>query len=669
MPLSPDPSDPQHTPSSGPNIPDASQDKNLSKKITIEELLEAELRSDIDQALTDALVNAAPAVIDLSMLIKPRLINAGVNYHELDQRIIDNIERVVWNRLAIVNPLYIQAVKSGQARLDTIYVNGNRITKLSSDMVGKIVSIVGVTRDIAERVVAAEILYRCQGCGSEKTAKADDPTPKCTSRTCTAMGQKMAQVDIARESHEVSFMLKISDGQIICRGEKRRVCDINHDKWYIMPGIECEVTGIIKRAAKKTKEVEYWIEVLGARILHIDEKMSEPLQTLDDVRRCFPQIVGEDGSILLSILAMASRNNLDRMFWILGIVIQGQSSSGKSYLMKHVTAPWKVMGRVIELSRFTGAFIERMAQILQKNNVDNLIIAVPELFSNTPQQLHVLLSEGKLSLGVVDKESGEPIIYEIEGQPFLIATTTAVEFREDLLNRVLTIKIDETEDQTKRILQNWVAASNRERQDVNMESGIVRLVNHLKTLKPALVIVPYAETLLKLFDGLELPVTMRRDFPKMLSIIMSSALFFQNNRPRTSIMMDGEAVPAVIATLDDYENMIRLYGQLNVTITRLSPLDTKILEILRVASEEDGQRLTRKEVQKRLAEERLYYHDSWIFRTLRKLVNMGYVEEDTSSKPFRYTASKTPKEIDLNSIKPEIEQKVAEYLSRTGIST
>ncbi|MEM2374215.1 MAG: hypothetical protein QXI11_07215 [Thermoproteota archaeon] len=47
---------------------------------------------------------------------------------------------------------------------------------------------------------------------------------------------------------------------------------------------------------------------------------------------------------------------------------------------------------------------------------------------------------------------------------------------------------------------------------------------------------------------------------------------------------------------------------------------------------------------------------------------MGYVEEDNSSKPFRYTATKTPKEVDLNNIKPEIEEKVAEYLSRNGIS-
>lgn len=662
--LSPDSSRPNPE-SSRTNVSSPTHYKYIPQ--TLEEVVELEIGGEnIDKMILDALLDSRPVLFDLSLLNRPRLMEMGINYFDLSPEILDVLERVVRNRLTVVNPSLREAIDSGKAKLNISYINAYRVEKISADIVGRIVSVIGIPREVTEHIIAKEIVYKCRGCNAHRTARPEDPAPRCRTAACERRGEKMEKMDVSKESCEVTFMLRMSNGQVICRGEKNRVCDIQREKWLLMSGIECEINGIVRRDLRN-KEVEYWIEVIGSRILHVDEKVNEPIQTLDEVRQCFPQIIGEDESLLLSILAIASRLNMNRAFWIMGIVIQGQSSAGKSYLMRHVVAPWKVMGRVIELSRFTGAFLERMAQILQRSNVDNLVIAIPELFSNSPQQLHVLLSEGKLTLGVVDKETGEPIMYEIEGQPFLIATTTAVEFREDLLNRVLTVKVDETEEQTRKILQNWVALSNNNGEE-DCDRGIIRLVNHLRSLRPCRVVIPYADVLLKLFEEMELPVTMRRDFPKMLSIIMASALLFQNNRPKIQSTADGQTITTIIATLEDYENMLRMFNQLNITITRLTYIDKKVLEILRAAEEEEGKEgLTRKEIQKRLAEEKLYYSDTWIGKTLQKLANAGYVEEHSESRPYTYMAIKHPRSVNPETIKPEIEQKVAEYLDRMGL--
>jgi len=170
---------------------------------------------------------------------------------------------------------------------------------------------------------------------------------------------------------------------------------------------------------------------------------------LNDIRALFP-LQGEDVNVALAILSFASRLNLNRDFWIMGLIVQGESSSGKSYLVSQVIRPFQLLNRVEEFTRFTGPYLERK---FRGRNMDEVILVIYELSENTPQQLHLSLSEGRLRVGLVDRETGQAIEYEFEGMPFLISTTPLEALRPDLRNRVIVTSIDESEEQTRRILQ------------------------------------------------------------------------------------------------------------------------------------------------------------------------------------------------------------------------
>ncbi|MCS7118269.1 MAG: hypothetical protein NZ957_05750 [Thaumarchaeota archaeon] len=644
---------------SPPSVPN--HDKNVDYKEPIEEELHHVWHDDLHKLVVDSVLAARPIVFDLQLFFSKEgsdRIPLSQLYKELTDDKISMIEEVV--RQAH----YIEFPGSSELMQNVIFVNAPRVTKISGDIVGLVRSIVGIPKDIDERIIAKEVLYKCQGCGLEVRLPVSSPAPKCMKSSCPNKNARMEKAGVASEIEEVRFILKTDSDIIKCRGEKKRMYDYQHGTWYLISGIECEVTGYVRRDLKKNSEVEYWIEVIGVRPVVGEIKHDYSMKSLDEVRECYPQIVGEDETIFLSILGLASRFNLNKKQWIMGIVLQGSSSSGKSYIMNEILRAWKALGRVKELTRFTGAYLERLAMVLQRENVDNLIIAVPELFPDTPQQLHILLSERRLVLGVVDKDSGAPIEYEIEGQPFLYATTTAVEFREDLTNRVLLLRTDESVEQTKRIMKHytelWMNGKSEELEN-RAKEGVLKLVNHIASLVPRAVVIPYIDILLEPFitDHDDLPVTFRRDFQKMINILAASAIFFQRHRP----MIDD----VVIATDEDFKNLLRVYHQLNITLTRLSPIDEAIIQVM------DGHdpplELTRRDITARLRERGLILSEATVYRYLQKLTSIGYLGVDTSSRPFRYYISRKPSKFELSQLLPKVQESVISYLSRYSSSS
>jgi hypothetical protein len=302
---------------------------------------------------------------------------------------------------------------------------------------------------------------------------------------------------------------------------------------------------------------------------------SEALRSLDDVRACFPRIVGEDVNIKLAILALASRLNLNRDFWIMGMIVQGESSSGKSYFTDEVLRPFKIMNRVEEFSRFTGAYLERK---FRGRNMDDTIIVVYELFENTPQQLHVSMSEGRLRVGLVDRETGESVEYEFEGQPFLFSTTPLEAIKPDLRNRVITTSIDESDEQTRRIIdfETRLAADGTLGLILKDQAraGAERLAAHLASLKPAIVVVPWAE---KLRDALTFYSTnLRRDWKKLLALVQASALLFQADRRAE----ERDGVRVVYADRRDLENLIAVMPAFTHTILNVSDAQKRMLDLM-----------------------------------------------------------------------------------------
>jgi len=313
---------------------------------------------------------------------------------------------------------------------------------------------------------------------------------------------------------------------------------------------------------------------------------SEALRSLDDVRACFPRIVGEDVNIKLAILALASRLNLNRDFWIMGMIVQGESSSGKSYFTDELLRPFKIMNRVEEFSRFTGAYLERK---FKGRNMDETIFVIHELFENTPQQLHVSMSEGRLRVGLVDRETGEPAEYEFEGQPFLFSTTPLEAIKPDLRNRVITTSIDESDEQTRRIIdfETKLAADGMLGLILKdqAKTGAERLAAHLASLKPATVVVPWAE---KLREALTFYSTnLRRDWKKLLALVQASALLFQADRR----VEERDGVRVIYADRRDLENLIAVMPAFAQTIMSVSEAQRRVLDLMGTFSSTTSQLL------------------------------------------------------------------------------
>ncbi len=125
---------------------------------------------------------------------------------------------------------------------------------------------------------------------------------------------------------------------------------------------------------------------------------------LQEVRRLFPNIVSEDLNVQLLILSLFSTKLKDPQYRIWGVIVESSNSARKSHLIKEVIRPLRSLENgeelVLEFSRLTGAYLERK---FRNADLDRRIIFIQET-ENTPSQLHIVLSEGKLKIGIVERE-------------------------------------------------------------------------------------------------------------------------------------------------------------------------------------------------------------------------------------------------------------------------
>jgi hypothetical protein len=151
-----------------------------------------------------------------------------------------------------------------------------------------------------------------------------------------------------------------------------------------------------------------------------------------------------------------------------------------------------------------------------------------------------MISSGVLRKLMPEKEGGKIVTQCIEQEgpiAFVESTTLGSIFDEDL-NRCILIHTDETEEQTRRILE--AAARGKSRQS---KQAIERQHAIQYMLKPHDVLIPYAEDLSKHIPAEK--VEARRAFPMLLTVIRASTLLHQYQR---QINADGD----LLATESDY---------------------------------------------------------------------------------------------------------------------
>jgi DNA primase catalytic core len=295
---------------------------------------------------------------------------------------------------------------------------------------------------------------------------------------------------------------------------------------------------------------------------------------LVDFTRC--GVVGEETNKLIGYLAATSRK-LDAP---LAVMVQSSSAAGKSSLMEAVLAFMPAEDKV-QYSAMTGQSLFYMGAVDLKHKI--LALAEEAGAARASYALKLLQSEGVLSIASTgkDPETGKLVTqeYRVEGPVMIFSTSTAIDHDEELLNRCLTLGVDESREQTRAILS--LQRQKRTLDGLFARRQKERLLtvhqNAQRLLRAIAVRNPYA-------DALTFPderTRLRRDHEKYLTLIDTLALLHQHQREIKSAEQDGERIEYVEVTLGDIETANQLaHEALGRSLDELSPQTRRLLELV-----------------------------------------------------------------------------------------
>jgi DNA primase len=346
-------------------------------------------------------------------------------------------------------------------------------------------------------------------------------------------------------------------------------------------------------------------------------------RVLEDFDKC--GAVGEETNKRIAYLAAVSRL-LEKP---LAIVVQSASSAGKSSLME------AVLDFVPEEQResytaMTGQALFYMGQ----KNLKHKILAISEQrgADAASYPLKLLQSEGVLKIASTGKDpvSGKLVThdYEVEGPVMLFLTTTAQDVDEELLNRAITLTVNEDREQTRAIHQRQREARTIEGHLLRRKKAkLVRLHrNAQRLLRPLTVVNNH--------DVGEFPDYMtraRRDHAKLLTLIEAIALMHQHQREIKTISCEDDTLEYIEATEQDVKLAQSLADQVGLkpSLDELRPQARKLLslitEMVRTECERqqigtDKYRFTRRTVR-----EYTKWGDTQLRQHLRRLEEMEYL--------------------------------------------
>jgi hypothetical protein len=330
-------------------------------------------------------------------------------------------------------------------------------------------------------------------------------------------------------------------------------------------------------------------------------------------------VIGENpNKVLLFLIGLTSH-----MRKVLGAIIMGESSTGKSHLMNSVL---KFFSNVEEYTRITEASPDRLAQ-----DFSHKILKVGELHGTEKAQssLRVWISEGKLRLLTTTRGEDGKItteVLETNGVPCFITTTTSVNPDEELLNRLFLISIDESESQTRQVLEYEA----QEFIDPDFESKmqlpqiLIDALNFLALTAFKEVLIPFADQLATKFPSGS--VKARRDFKKLLNIVGAVAYLHQFQRP---IVYKSKITQYIVALPVDF--FMAWHVAAEGMKETLMNIQKRSLSVLQLFKDPFLEGLTSREVTKktRLSQNRAR-------EILNNLVDFGYLVKDITKKEHSY---------------------------------
>jgi DNA primase len=331
--------------------------------------------------------------------------------------------------------------------------------------------------------------------------------------------------------------------------------------------------------AKTTKRTEFAarladrtgvsVEDIEAELLRITNERSaakEPRQddTADDdlgeqtraaLERTDPDVLEEAGRLLedpelidrigadIETVGVAGEDDLRLTLYLVGCsrllsrplaaIVQGQSSSGKSYTIERVASlfPPEAVVNVTQMTPQSffhmpnGSLSHRWVVAGERSRLEN------DDKAEATRALREMLSAGRLTKMMPMKVGGEiqTVLIEQEGPIAFVESTTAARVFEEDANRCILLSTDERRSQTKTIMRRLALHASGK---VRSEGPRVVALHHAaqRLLERRAVVIPFAERLAELLEVFADRVECRRAYPMVLSIVQASTLLHQRQR-------------------------------------------------------------------------------------------------------------------------------------------
>jgi hypothetical protein len=235
-------------------------------------------------------------------------------------------------------------------------------------------------------------------------------------------------------------------------------------------------------------------------------------------------------------------------------IVQGQSSSGKSYTIDRVASMFPKEA-VIHATQMTpqalfharqGSLSHRWVVAGERSRIDH------DERAEATRALREMLAGGRLSKMMPVKVGGEirTVMIEQPGPIAFVESTTASRIFEEDANRCILLSTDERRRQTQTILRKLaLVVSGR----IRGHGGDVLARHHAlqRLLQRREIVIPFAEKIATAMNPFADRCQIRRAYPMVLSFIQASALLYQRQRQSDS---EGR----LIATPIDYQVAVRL---------------------------------------------------------------------------------------------------------------
>jgi hypothetical protein len=337
----------------------------------------------------------------------------------------------------------------------------------------------------------------------------------------------------------------------------------------------------------------------------------------EDLKLC--GVAGEARVGQILYLALNSRHLATKQ--LVNVVVKGPSSAGKSFVVE------KVLGFFPEDAYHFLTSMSERALAYSEESLAHRFLVLAEAAGMSGEfatyLIRSLLSEGRLRYETVEKtaEGMRPRLIEREGPTGLIVTTTRIRLHGENETRMLTVRIDDSPDHTREILE---ALADEDAEPVDTERW--HALQTWITTGETGVTIPYAKKLAQ-----EIPtvaVRLRRDFGAILNLIRSHALLHRAVRER-------DKRGRIIATVEDYKVVRELVADLiseGVEATVPKTVRETVEAVARLTDDSDGTPVTMVQVGRELKLDK-----NATYQRVQRALDGGYLKnlEERQGRPYQ----------------------------------